>query len=613
MGKRTTLDRSAGRSLGGDPAASIAPREEDSTSRSKYGYVAALALTLLLVATLVPAGRQILARRGVLDVSGSPSRAGVERLDGEWAFYWDRLLRPADFSGGSPPPDAYMRLPSTWTRSRLHGRPVPSVGDATFRLTVVHPWAGRELGVKLMKINCAFELYADSRLIAKAGELGDTPGGFKGGYSPQSVFFTPASDRTVLTLLISNRIPGSWSGSVEGISFGPRQAIEGETNGSIVADAFNVSGRLVFMVLFLTLFLITKSRLAAVYSLTSLNMALRISLEREMLFLRLLPALDINVFERLYLFSTLLSLPLLLYSFEAYLRESGGSPRDLPGLAKGRFAAWRLRDWVLALVTAWILILALYLIVAGNSIYLRYFMVFIPISLACYGYYSVLIFRDAVERRLGIGPAGIYLLLLFYSAFEILCLLRVIDQNYMFPLFFLRDVPTLASLATVQIQQGIVSYLDIAFLSFYFLYDILRRYLARRHESAPDSDRGTLLLDDPREIAMIEERVEKALSQPATLGRPDLDMRALAAIVKIPPYRLSIWFNTCLKSTFSEHLNARRIERMQALMLEHPERTILDIAMEAGYASKSVFNEQFRRLTGMSPSEWRRANRTAKR
>jgi AraC-like DNA-binding protein len=42
-------------------------------------------------------------------------------------------------------------------------------------------------------------------------------------------------------------------------------------------------------------------------------------------------------------------------------------------------------------------------------------------------------------------------------------------------------------------------------------------------------------------------------------------------------------------------------------MAERPDLTILEISLEAGYRSKASFNEQFGKIVGMSPSEYRRS------
>jgi AraC-like DNA-binding protein len=531
----------------------------------------------------------------------------VLRLRGEWELYWGRLLKPADFEGSSAPkPDAYLWLPSTWTRARLNGWPIPSMGDATFRLEVRHPWEGRELGVKIMRVNCAFELYADSRLIARGGALSDSPGGFSGAYAPQSAFFMPSSGVTVLLLRVSNRLPGAWSGPTEEIVIGPRKAIEGEASGSIIADAFNASGCLFLAVSFLALFLLLRSRMAAAFSVTTAVMMLHIATTREMLLLRLFPAIDFGLFLRIQMFSSFALLSLLLFTFEAYLREG----RESPAIARSR-------NWIVIAAAAILVAQLLYLCLAGDSILLRYFTLFIPPSLLCFIYYSALVFYDAARRSVGATQFGIFLLFFFYTAYEILSILRIVDHAYLYPLFFMKGWPILGGLATARLRQGLVSYFNIAAIGLFFAYDILSRRFSKavreagiaRSAPAPDalaSERDRLVMSDPQELALIKARVEKTIDDPAIIGKPDLDVRSLAAIVKVPPYRLSIWFNTCLETSFPAWINARRIERAKALMLDSPDRTLIDIAMEAGYASKLAFNGQFRRIVGMTPSEWRR-------
>jgi len=584
----------------------------------RYGYVVAGLLTILLVTQLIQSGRATIAHRGELDLSDAVTGQAV-RLKGDWDFYWDRLLRPADF-GKDRKPDAYIRVPSTWSSSRIRGERIPAVGDATYRLTIRHPWKGREIGIKLSRIGYAFELYADSTMIASGGSLSEASGGFEGRFAPQSVYFTPNSDRTILTVLVSSRIPYGWSGLTDDIVIGERKTIEAETNGSIIANAFNVSGRILLFVLFLAIFTMTRSRLAIAFSITAFVMTMRNSLSRDMIFLRIFPSVPINTFIRLTIIFSFLTVPFLLLSFEAYLRENkmgeGGrtkGSRQLP--MQGA------RDWVVAAVTALSLIFVAYISLADDSSYLRYFLLFVPVVCFCFVYYSTLVFHDAAKRRIGPAPVGVFVLLSYYTAFEILCQLKIIDQEYIFPMYFLRRLQPLSFLATVKVQQGIISYLNIALLAVYFAYDILRRRFAKplvngstdsvlpapvdsiSKVSHQERERPFSMTDS--EASLIEERVERVISNPVILGRPDLDLRGLAELVKTQSYMLSYWLNACKGTTFPAWLNARRIDLVKRLMLENPDRSILDISIEAGYASKSVFNAQFRKIVGQSPSEWR--------
>jgi Response regulator containing a CheY-like receiver domain and an HTH DNA-binding domain len=442
----------------------------------------------LLIVDLFPVRSSLEAVRGSLDLSASTAGTGVASLAGEWELYWGRLLGPSELeSVPAPIPDGYLRLPSIWTRSRLSGHLLPSEGDATYRLRIRHPWKGVEVGIKILRINHAFELYADSRLIAHGGSLSNSPGGFEAGYAPQVVYFTPATEETFLTLRVSNRLPGAWSGPVDSILIGPRKAIEREADGSMISDAFNASGRLLFFVLFLALGLVLRNRLALVFSLTSLIMALRLSMAGEMFFLKIFPAISFGAFGRLYLIMTLLPEPFLLFSYEAFLREGIERPKTDRGRTGNLLRGLRARDWVLIAAALHCLVSILYFAFVGDLEFLRHFELFVPVPILCFAYYSGLIFYQEGKRRIGLGAGGLYLLVFYYTAFEVLCQMRVIDQGYSYPLFFLRGIPALAGLAKLRLQQGLVGYFSIAFLGIYFAYDILSRHFSRAVAARPEA------------------------------------------------------------------------------------------------------------------------------
>ena len=109
------------------------------------------------------------------------------------------------------------------------------------------------------------------------------------------------------------------------------------------------------------------------------------------------------------------------------------------------------------------------------------------------------------------------------------------------------------------------------------------------------------------EARLIGERIHLAATDSSVVCRSELDLRLLGKIIKVPPYRLSIYFNKNLRMSFPSWINSLRIDFAQRRMRERPDQSILDIATEAGYSSKSSFNSQFSKNVGMSPSEYRRA------
>ncbi len=53
------------------------------------------------------------------------------------------------------------------------------------------------------------------------------------------------------------------------------------------------------------------------------------------------------------------------------------------------------------------------------------------------------------------------------------------------------------------------------------------------------------------------------------------------------------------------YLNKRRILRAQQLLLD-PQQTLTDIGLSLGFSSHSHFTNTFRKVTGMTPSQFRK-------
>lgn len=109
----------------------------------------------------------------------------------------------------------------------------------------------------------------------------------------------------------------------------------------------------------------------------------------------------------------------------------------------------------------------------------------------------------------------------------------------------------------------------------------------------------------PEEAIRIDERLRRLVQSDHVHTDPLLDLRILARKVRIPAYRMSAYFNTRLGMSFPAWLNAARIDHVCRLLEKDADLSILEISLEAGYSSKAVFNNQFLKRTGMSPSEYR--------
>jgi AraC-like DNA-binding protein len=90
---------------------------------------------------------------------------------------------------------------------------------------------------------------------------------------------------------------------------------------------------------------------------------------------------------------------------------------------------------------------------------------------------------------------------------------------------------------------------------------------------------------------------------------PDLTLAALAERLETTPHKLSEVLNAGLSVTFYDFVNRYRVEEVRRSIAEgkSKHRKLLTLAMDAGFASKSTFNQVFKDQTGQTPSTYRKA------
>lgn len=91
---------------------------------------------------------------------------------------------------------------------------------------------------------------------------------------------------------------------------------------------------------------------------------------------------------------------------------------------------------------------------------------------------------------------------------------------------------------------------------------------------------------------------------------PDLDLNSLAKKINISSHQLSKIINSQFGKTFFEFLNYYRVEEVKARinLPAYTSFSILGIAFDVGFNSKSAFNNAFKKCTGLTPSEFKRGS-----
>jgi AraC-like DNA-binding protein len=112
-----------------------------------------------------------------------------------------------------------------------------------------------------------------------------------------------------------------------------------------------------------------------------------------------------------------------------------------------------------------------------------------------------------------------------------------------------------------------------------------------------------------REAAALKDSLLSLMAAVKPYRDSDLTLADLAGRLGTTPHRLSQVLNTQLNQTFYDFVNAWRVREVQRRMADEGSRnlTILSLALDAGFASKSTFNHVFRQHTGQTPSAWRKS------
>jgi AraC-like DNA-binding protein len=165
------------------------------------------------------------------------------------------------------------------------------------------------------------------------------------------------------------------------------------------------------------------------------------------------------------------------------------------------------------------------------------------------------------------------------------------------------------------ISEDFRMYLEISlFIGFIlFCYFFLFKAMSYRFVSVEDdvqSDNKKLSLSE-----LIRKKYQHQLIQFMDEHKPFLDpeitLTELARKVIIPARSLSEVINISFRQNFYDFINSYRIKESERLFSsdKDPNKTILEVLYAVGFNSKSSFNSAFKRLTGMTPTDYRRNQR----
>ncbi len=139
----------------------------------------------------------------------------------------------------------------------------------------------------------------------------------------------------------------------------------------------------------------------------------------------------------------------------------------------------------------------------------------------------------------------------------------------------------------------------------FWIYHLSDRRLKRIAEKEQKYQASTLTAG---KSLMYSQRLMELMEQEKPFLDPDLSASKLAESLGISKKHLSQVINQQFHLNFKNFVNKYRVDEVKKKLLDPREQdfVLFKIALDVGFNSKSVFNEAFKKFTGMSPSEYRK-------
>jgi signal transduction histidine kinase len=218
----------------------------------------------------------ILANKGVLDLRTMKNSDHFSiNLNGEWEFYWMKLLHPFDFEANQYKPDLYGNVPSYWTDYK---GPVKTerFGYATYRLKILFPHGySLPLAIDLPVFDSSYDIYLNGKYFGGNGTPGKNAEETKPEYRRNFFRINQASDSLDIIINVANFHHGR-GGFWLPIKIGTFSEIQKQLSARWAVDWSVISLLLGFSVFFLFFYVLNPNeKLLGAFGLATIALAFR--------------------------------------------------------------------------------------------------------------------------------------------------------------------------------------------------------------------------------------------------------------------------------------------------------------------------------------------------
>ena len=136
-----------------------------------------------------------------------------------------------------------------------------------------------------------------------------------------------------------------------------------------------------------------------------------------------------------------------------------------------------------------------------------------------------------------------------------------------------------------------------------FAHAILIIYRKKRQRLSVAAE--AVQAEEPNGEALLMQRINQVMEEQELYRNAELKLQDVATALGTNRRFISDCINSQIGCTFIQYVNTYRIDHAKRILRQNPDKKIMDVYIESGFANEVTFFRTFKSITGMTPREWK--------